>query len=355
MATSISSIQLEKELRLLLPTCDMTVETSKSIRKGLEDKLGLDLKPQKKEITDKIKEILTEMQNAAAEEEEEAGEDDEEGEGQEEEEEGEESDEMDEDEEAAVPKRRAKPKNRSKKTGTAPVSRTETALSEQLMAFLGTNDPTLTRQEVMKRMSAYIKEKELPKSTVDKRKYVCDDALQELLGVKSVNIIAMNKYLTKHIKKYTITMAPTPDEDEDEDEEDEVVDTPYRGSSAGKKRKAPAAKGGGAKAGAKKAKKSSTKKADGDKKDRKPGGFAKVKYYLSPQMAAIVGEPAMARPQVVKQLWVYIKANNLQNPDCKSQIFCDDKLKTIFKGESMVTMFSMNKYLSDHIKGKVEE
>ena len=27
----------------------------------LEDKLGLDLKPQKKEITDKIKEILTEM------------------------------------------------------------------------------------------------------------------------------------------------------------------------------------------------------------------------------------------------------------------------------------------------------
>ena len=42
-------------------------------------------------------------------------------------------------------------------------------------------------------MNAYIKEQELPKSTVDKRKYVCDAALQELLGVKSVNVFGMNK------------------------------------------------------------------------------------------------------------------------------------------------------------------
>ena len=159
------------------------------------------------------------QQNTAAEEE-----DGEEDDGGEEEEGGEESDEMEEDEETAAPApaRRAKPKKHPKKKGAAPVSRTETALSEQLMAFLGTNDPTLTRQEVpryartqregcgetnrpcflntfaytsqvMKRMVAYIKEKELPKSTVDKRKYVCDDALQELLGVKSVNMFGMNK------------------------------------------------------------------------------------------------------------------------------------------------------------------
>ena len=48
-------------------------------------------------------------------------------------------------------------------------------------------------RQVTKRMNAYIKEKELPKSTMDKRKYVCDAALQELLGVKNVNVFGINK------------------------------------------------------------------------------------------------------------------------------------------------------------------
>ena len=34
--------------------------------------------------------------------------------------------------------------------------------------------------------------------------------------------------------------------------------------------------------------------------------------------------------QVVKAMWDYIKANNLQNPSNKRKIILDDKLKTIF-------------------------
>ena len=40
--------------------------------------------------------------------------------------------------------------------------------------------------------------------------------------------------------------------------------------------------------------------------------------------------------QLVKQLWVYIRANELQNPECKRDIICDAKLKKIFNGESQV-------------------
>lgn len=38
----------------------------------------------------------------------------------------------------------------------------------------------------------------------------------------------------------------------------------------------------------------------------------------------------MPRYEVVKQLWVYIKARNLQNEENKRQILCDEKLTSLF-------------------------
>jgi chromatin remodeling complex protein RSC6 len=51
---------------------------------------------------------------------------------------------------------------------------------------------------------------------------------------------------------------------------------------------------------------------------------------------------------VVKNIWVYIRANQLQKEDDKRQIICDDKLQALFK-QKQVSMFSMNKYISAHL------
>ena len=70
---------------------------------------------------------------------------------------------------------------------------------------------------------------------------------------------------------------------------------------------------------------------------------------LSPELQAVVGAGPMPRTEVVKQLWVYIKAHNLQNPENKRNILADDKLKAIF-GKDEVTMFEMAKLISPHVK-----
>lgn len=56
----------------------------------------------------------------------------------------------------------------------------------------------------------------------------------------------------------------------------------------------------------------------------------------------------LSRPQVVKKIWAYVKERDLQNPDDKRQIMCDDKLKAVFKQDS-VHMFTMNKILSKQL------
>ena len=71
---------------------------------------------------------------------------------------------------------------------------------------------------------------------------------------------------------------------------------------------------------------------------------------LSPELEAVVGAGPMPRTEVVKQLWVYIKKHNLQNPANKRNILADDKLKAIFGGKGEVTMFEMTKLVSAHLK-----
>ena len=71
---------------------------------------------------------------------------------------------------------------------------------------------------------------------------------------------------------------------------------------------------------------------------------------LSPELEAVVGKGPLPRTQVVKKLWEYIKANNLQNPQNKRNILADDKLKAIFGGKGEVTMFEMTKLVSAHMK-----
>ncbi len=67
-------------------------------------------------------------------------------------------------------------------------------------------------------------------------------------------------------------------------------------------------------------------------------------------LAAVVGNQPMPRGQITKKLWDYIKKNGLQDPKVKTNIKADDKLKAIFGGKAVVTMFEMTKLVSKHIK-----
>ena len=71
---------------------------------------------------------------------------------------------------------------------------------------------------------------------------------------------------------------------------------------------------------------------------------------LSDDLEAVVGKGPMPRSQVVKQIWVYIKKHDLQNPKNKRNILADEKLKPLFAGKKEVSMFEMTKLISAHIK-----
>ena len=71
---------------------------------------------------------------------------------------------------------------------------------------------------------------------------------------------------------------------------------------------------------------------------------------LSAELEAVVGKGPLPRTEVVKQLWIYIKKNNLQNPANKRNILADDKLKAVFGGKGEVTMFEMTTLVTPHMK-----
>ena len=68
----------------------------------------------------------------------------------------------------------------------------------------------------------------------------------------------------------------------------------------------------------------------------------------SAQLAAVIGSEPVARPEAVKKLWDYIKANNLQNPADKRVIVADDKLRAIF-GKDSAGMFELTGLLGPHL------
>ncbi|KAK0550376.1 hypothetical protein OC845_002696 [Tilletia horrida] len=62
---------------------------------------------------------------------------------------------------------------------------------------------------------------------------------------------------------------------------------------------------------------------------------ASIRFFATAEAEILAMRTQLSRPQVVKQLWAYIKGNELQNPQNKRQILCDSKLKNLF-GKSMV-------------------
>lgn len=70
----------------------------------------------------------------------------------------------------------------------------------------------------------------------------------------------------------------------------------------------------------------------------------------SKELSAIVGLSPIPRTEVMKKLWAYIKTHDLQDPKNRPSIHADSKLKVIFGGKKLVTMFEMTKLVSGHLK-----
>ena len=66
-------------------------------------------------------------------------------------------------------------------------------------------------------------------------------------------------------------------------------------------------------------------------------------------LGAVVGPEPKPRTEITKKLWVYIKANKLQDATKKTNINADDKLLVVFGGKKQVTMFEMTKLVNAHI------
>ena len=71
---------------------------------------------------------------------------------------------------------------------------------------------------------------------------------------------------------------------------------------------------------------------------------------LTPELASIVGSDKLSRNQVMKQVWVYIKAKNLQSSDNKRIIVPDDALAKVLGSNDPIDMFKMTGIISKHMK-----
>jgi len=95
-----------------------------------------------------------------------------------------------------------------------------------------------------------------------------------------------------------------------------------------------------------KKRKTTVKKKSGTKRK---SGLTQTMYGLSPELQAVCGAKSLTRPQVVKKLWVYIKAHKLQDAKNRRMINPDKKLSEVI-GKKPVDMLKLAGCLSKHIK-----
>ncbi|XP_050364503.1 upstream activation factor subunit spp27-like isoform X2 [Argentina anserina] len=345
----VSESDLLTRLREILSASDLDTATAGSVRRELEKHFGADLSDRKAFIRDQI-DIYLESQvvanppeaeeDVAEEEEEEAGEG---SENAEQNDDVKAEDDVEEEEEPVGKARRKKaPKKVDKGGAKRGGFKTVYSLSPQLQVVVG--EPEMARPEVVKKIWAYIREKDL-QDPKNRRNIICDDALHAVFRVKSIDMFKMNKVLSKHIwplnrddepvkktKKveesdHSISEgdASNVDEQEAEDEEEVVKE---KGSNR------------------KQTKKRRSAKVDKEVKKR-GGGFTKLSS-LSPELQKVTGVSELARTEVVKKLWNYIRENNMQDPNNKKVIICDELFRNLFEVDS-IDMFQMNKALSKHI------
>lgn len=97
--------------------------------------------------------------------------------------------------------------------------------------------------------------------------------------------------------------------------------------------------------------KSATKTASKEpKKKAAPNAAFMAPLTPSDALAAVIGNKPLPRTEIIKEIWVYIKAHNLQDTANKRMINADAKLKVLFDGKDQVSMFDLAKIVSQHVK-----
>ena len=67
------------------------------------------------------------------------------------------------------------------------------------------------------------------------------------------------------------------------------------------------------------------------------------------KLAAIIGTQPVPRTEVTKKVWDYVRTHQLQNPENKTLIRADDRLREVFGGKDQVSMFEMTKLVFQHV------
>jgi DNA topoisomerase III len=115
------------------------------------------------------------------------------------------------------------------------------------------------------------------------------------------------------------------------------------------KKAAARATSGGAVASKAPAKKTAPKPTTNDAKQKTPRKTTAATGKLpSAELAAVIGAAAVARTEVIKKLWDYIKVNGLQDAANKRAINADAKLLPVF-GKPQVTMFELAGIVGKHL------
>ncbi len=98
------------------------------------------------------------------------------------------------------------------------------------------------------------------------------------------------------------------------------------------------------------AKMKKTKKAKPKvKRAKRSTKLTQMKYSVSADLEEIIGTSRASRPEIVKKLWVYIKAKKLQDSRHRRMINPDAKLSRVL-GSRSIDMLKMAGALNKHIK-----
>ncbi|XP_024980007.1 upstream activation factor subunit spp27-like isoform X2 [Cynara cardunculus var. scolymus] len=313
----LTDSDLLKRLHDVLGTSDLDTATAATVRRRIEQDLGIDLSDRKPYIRQQIDLYLQSHytnDKPEAEESEDAKVEESDNDGSVSQEEDEHQEEEDSDAEKIKidSKHKKTPANAKKRGGgfSKPC-----ALSPQLQKFVG--EPEMARTEVVKKIWAYIKEKDL-QNPQNRRKILCDEMLHEIFRVKSIDMFQMNKALTKHI---------WPIEEEDEAAASVKPTEKNKQNKRGKE---------------------DEPKEKGKRQKAKGSGFVSP-HPISEALVQFfgTGENELSRAEVVKRMWEYIKQNDLQDPSDKRRILCDDKLRELFKVDTFIG-FTVSKLLTAH-------